>query len=102
MKPNGFAGPSLIHFGGGVLFAASMLLAVAQPSLASQATARCSSLEQQLQAALKTHSGAKASKAAALGAEAKKLCANARPALGLRVYIKAFRIIDVDPVLPKD
>lgn len=82
-----------------LLVAAGLFASATQPGLASQATARCSAIEQQFQSALKTHPG---TKAAGLGAQARKLCGTGRPALGLRTYIKAFRVLGVDPDLPKD
>jgi hypothetical protein len=85
-----------------LLFVLGMFSALAQPVLASQATARCADLEQQLQVALKAHPGSKATKAAPLGVEAHKLCTHAQPALGLRTYVKAFRALGVEPKLPQE
>ena len=74
----------------------------AEAGLASQATARCADLEQQFAVALKAHPGSKATKAAALGSQADKLCTHGQPALGLRTYIRAFRALGVEPKLPQE
>jgi hypothetical protein len=79
-----------------------LLAAGLQPCLASPATVRCADLELQLAVALKAHPGSKAAKAAALGAQAHKLCTHAQPALGLRTYVKAFRALGVEPKLPDE
>jgi hypothetical protein len=102
MKSNGLAGASLRGSGGKLLMVAGVFLAVSQPCLASQATVRCANLEHQLDVAVKAHPGAKATRAAALGAQAHKLCSNARPAMGLRTYVKAFRALGIEPKLPQE
>jgi hypothetical protein len=102
MKSNGFAGAFPSGSVGMLLIAAGFLLAASQPCLASRATARCTNLEHQLEVVVKAHPGAKATRAAALGAQAHKLCSNARPAMGLRTYVKAFRVLGVEPRLPEE
>lgn len=85
-----------------LIAAAVLLLTASHPALASRATQRCTALDTQLQAALKSHPGSRATRAAALGVQARKLCSTARPALGLRTYIKAFRELGLEPELPKE
>lgn len=63
---------------------------------------RCSILQDQLNDEIKEHAGSsRATNAANLGAKARKLCANGKPAQGLRTYVKALQLLGVQPIDPK-
>jgi hypothetical protein len=63
---------------------------------------RCSILQDQLNDELKEHAGSsRSANAANLGAKARKLCANGKPAQGLRTYVKALQLLGVQPIDPK-
>ena len=63
---------------------------------------RCSILQNQLNDEIKEHAGSsRAANAANLGAKARKLCANGKPAQGLRTYVKALQLLGVQPIDPK-
>ena len=63
---------------------------------------RCSILQDQLNDEIKEHAGSsRTANAANLGAKARKLCANGKPAQGLRTYVKALQLLGVQPIDPK-
>jgi hypothetical protein len=63
---------------------------------------RCSILQDQLNAEIKAHAGSsRSANAATIGAKARKLCANGKPAQGLRTYVKALQLLGVQPIDPK-
>lgn len=60
---------------------------------------RCGVLQGQLAEQIRTHSGSiHTTKAATIGATAKKLCAEGKQAQGLRAYVKALQLFGVQPV----
>jgi len=63
---------------------------------------RCSILQDQLNDEIKEHAGSsRNATAATMGARARKLCANGKPAQGLRTYVKALQLLGVQPIDPK-
>ena len=63
---------------------------------------RCGILDDQLNAEIKAQAGSsRSANAATMGAKARKLCANGKPAQGLRTYVKALQLLGVQPIDPK-
>ncbi|MBI2718170.1 MAG: hypothetical protein HY245_14415 [Rhizobiales bacterium] len=86
-----------------LIVASALASSVPAPAGPSKGQQRCDALQAQFEAAIESHPDAAAKRAEAEAAADKGegLCAAGKPALGLRYYVKALRLIGVQPNLPK-
>ena len=84
-----------------VIVASALASTAAVPAGLSKAQQRCSVLDSQFHAALKSHPGMETKRAEADADKGESLCASGKPALGLRYYVKALNHLGLQPNLPK-
>ena len=89
-------------FGFQLLLTMTLLVFSSGMSFANKQVIRCNALESQFQKAVIFRKENDRRQATALAIRGKMFCNSAKPAQGQRYYMKAFEVLEVEPILPKN